>query len=157
MLSVVDAFRWECLALEVDTGFASRRVTRVLEEIIAVLDKSQAIRCDNGLELNSCHFPAWALGWSCIISSRKTNPEHARGKLPRPITRESIPMPFRQTTHSDDAKTLGWLTTINTYSSKLCHHEHKKLRTRAATQEAALKLVTIRQQRAESFAPLISQ
>jgi putative transposase len=29
VLSVVDAFTRECLAIEVDTGFASRRVTRV--------------------------------------------------------------------------------------------------------------------------------
>jgi putative transposase len=36
VLSVVDAFTRECLALEVDTGFASRRVTQVLDEIIAV-------------------------------------------------------------------------------------------------------------------------
>ena len=35
VLSVVDTFTRECLALEVDTGFASRRVTRVLDEIIA--------------------------------------------------------------------------------------------------------------------------
>jgi putative transposase len=34
VLSVMDAFTRECLALEVDTGFASRRVTRVLDEII---------------------------------------------------------------------------------------------------------------------------
>ncbi len=31
VLSVVDAYTRECLALEVDTSFASRRVTRVLE------------------------------------------------------------------------------------------------------------------------------
>ena len=30
VLSVVDAYTRECLALEVDTSFASRRVTRVL-------------------------------------------------------------------------------------------------------------------------------
>ena len=35
VLSVVDAYTRECLALEVDTSFASRRVTRVLETIIA--------------------------------------------------------------------------------------------------------------------------
>jgi putative transposase len=34
VLSVVDVFTRECLALEVETGFASRRVTRVLEEVI---------------------------------------------------------------------------------------------------------------------------
>ncbi len=35
VLSVVDAYTRECLALEVDTSFASRRVTRVLDAIIA--------------------------------------------------------------------------------------------------------------------------
>jgi putative transposase len=63
VLSVVDAFTRECLALEVDTGFASRRVTRVLDEIIAVRGLPQAIRCDNGPELTSRHFLAWALEW----------------------------------------------------------------------------------------------
>ena len=35
VLSVVDAYTRECLALEVDTSFASRRVTRVLDQIIS--------------------------------------------------------------------------------------------------------------------------
>src|SRR5271165_5803938 len=35
VLSVVDAYTRECLALEVDTSFASRRVTRVLDAIVA--------------------------------------------------------------------------------------------------------------------------
>ena len=51
----------ECLALEVDTSFASRRVTRVLEEIIAERGLPQTIRCDNGPELTSRHFLAWAI------------------------------------------------------------------------------------------------
>jgi putative transposase len=63
VLSVVDAFTRECLALEVDTGFASRRVTRVLDEIIAMRGRPVAIRCDNGPELTSRHFLAWALEW----------------------------------------------------------------------------------------------
>lgn len=63
VLSVVDAFTRECLALEVDTGFASRRVTRVLDQIIARRGCPQAIRCDNGPELTSRHFLAWALEW----------------------------------------------------------------------------------------------
>ena len=61
VLSVVDACTRECLALEVDTSFASRRVTRVLDEIIAARGVPQAIRCDNGPELTSRHFLAWAL------------------------------------------------------------------------------------------------
>lgn len=61
VLSVVDAYTRECLALEVDTSFASRRVTRVLEGIIAERGLPQAIRCDNGPELTSRHFLAWCI------------------------------------------------------------------------------------------------
>jgi len=61
VLSVVDAYTRECLALEVDTSFASRRVTRVLEAIIAERGVPQAIRCDNGPELTSRHFLAWCI------------------------------------------------------------------------------------------------
>jgi putative transposase len=61
VLSVVDAFTRECLALEVDTSFASRRVTRALEEIVARRGKPLAIRCDNGPELTSRHFLAWCV------------------------------------------------------------------------------------------------
>jgi putative transposase len=61
VLSVVDACTRECLALEVDTGFPSRRVTRVLEEIIGERGAPAAIRCDNGPELTSRHFLAWGV------------------------------------------------------------------------------------------------
>jgi putative transposase len=61
MLSVVDPYTRECLALEVDTSFASRRVTRVLEEIIGQRGVPRAIRCDNGPELTSRHFLAWGM------------------------------------------------------------------------------------------------
>lgn len=61
VLSVVDAYTRECLALEVDTSFASRRVTRVLEGIIAERGLPQTIRCDNGPELTSRHFLAWCM------------------------------------------------------------------------------------------------
>ena len=61
VLSVVDAFTRECLALEVDTSFASRRVTRVLDAIVAERGQPLAIRCDNGPELTSRHFLAWCV------------------------------------------------------------------------------------------------
>ena len=48
-LSVVDPYTRECLALEVDTSMGSRRVTRVLERIIAERGVPQAIRSDNVL------------------------------------------------------------------------------------------------------------
>jgi putative transposase len=61
VLSVVDAYTRECLALEVDTSFASRRVARVLEAIVAERGQPLAIRCDNGPELTSRHFLAWCV------------------------------------------------------------------------------------------------
>src|ERR1700691_3008042 len=61
VLSVVDAYTRECLALEVDTSFASRRVTRVLEAIVTERGQPLAIRCDNGPELTSRHFLAWCV------------------------------------------------------------------------------------------------
>jgi putative transposase len=72
VLSVVDAYTRDCLALEVDTSFASRRVTRVLDAIVAERGQPLAICCDNGPELTSRHFLAWS--WnersSCCTYSR---------------------------------------------------------------------------------------
>ncbi len=61
VLTVVDAFTRECLALEVDTSFAGLRMTRLLDEIIERRGAPGAIRCDNGPELTSRHFLAWNL------------------------------------------------------------------------------------------------
>ena len=51
------------LAREVDTGFVSRWVTRVLDKVIGQRGLPQVIRCDNGPELTSRHFLAWGLEW----------------------------------------------------------------------------------------------
>jgi putative transposase len=61
VLSVIDVYTRECLALEVDTSFASRRVTRELEKIVAERGAPEAIRCDNGPEFTSRHFLAWGI------------------------------------------------------------------------------------------------
>ena len=61
VLNVIDAYTRESLAMEVDTSLAGLRVTRVLDRIIAERGLPQAIRCDNGPELTSRHFLAWAL------------------------------------------------------------------------------------------------
>jgi putative transposase len=61
VLSVLDVHTRECLVLEVDTSFASRRVTRELEKVIAERGLPVAIRCDNGPEFTSRHFLAWAV------------------------------------------------------------------------------------------------
>lgn len=59
--SVVDGCSRTCLALEADTAFPSRRVTRVLDQAIAEHGKPASIRLDNGPELTSRHFLAWAM------------------------------------------------------------------------------------------------
>ena len=61
VLTVEDEYTRECPALEVDTSMASRRVTRVLEAIIAERGQPLAIRCDNGPEFTSRHFLAWCI------------------------------------------------------------------------------------------------
>ncbi len=48
VLSVVDTYTRECLALDVDTSFPSPRVTRVLDRLAATRGWPERIRCDNG-------------------------------------------------------------------------------------------------------------
>jgi hypothetical protein len=52
ILSVVDAYTRECLALEADTSLGSGRVTRVLERLIE-RGRPEAVRSDNGPEFTS--------------------------------------------------------------------------------------------------------
>ncbi len=68
VLGVVDTFTRECLALEVDTSFASRRVTRVLDEIIAVRGRPKRLLMDNGSELTSRHFLSWGVDWKLELA-----------------------------------------------------------------------------------------
>ena len=68
VLGVVDTFTRECLALEVDTSFASRRVTRVLDEIIAERGRPQRLLMDNGSELTSRHFLSWGTDWKLELA-----------------------------------------------------------------------------------------
>ena len=85
VLSVVDAYTRECLALEVDTSFASRRVTRVLDGIVAERGQPKAIRCDNGPELTSRHFLAWCVERQIelVHIAGQADAERTRGEFPR--------------------------------------------------------------------------
>lgn len=60
ILTVVDVFTRECLALETDTSLGSMRVIRVLERILAERGAPSRLRCDNGPEFTSRAFLAWA-------------------------------------------------------------------------------------------------
>jgi len=59
VLTVVDSYTRECLAMEVDSCLSSRRVTRALEWIIQQRGTPDSVRCDNGPEFTSRHFLAW--------------------------------------------------------------------------------------------------
>ena len=61
VLTVVDTFTRECLALEVDSCLPSQRVTRALDTIIFERGRPESIRMDNGSELTSRHFLAWGV------------------------------------------------------------------------------------------------
>jgi putative transposase len=56
-----------CLVLEVDPSFASRRVTHVLDAIVAERGQPLAIRCDNGPELTSRRFLAWCVERQIVL------------------------------------------------------------------------------------------
>jgi putative transposase len=60
ILSVVDAFTRECLALEADTSLGSGRVTRVLERLIEERGVPESVRSDNGPEFTSRRMLGWA-------------------------------------------------------------------------------------------------
>jgi len=68
VLGVVDTFTRECLALEVDTSFASRRVTRVFDEVIVQRGRPRRLVMDNGSELTSRHFLSWGTDWKLELA-----------------------------------------------------------------------------------------
>jgi len=88
VLNLIDAYTRESLAMEVDTSFAGLRVTRVLDQIIAERGLPRAIRCDNGPELTSRHFLAWAL-------DLKIDLVHIQRGVP---SRQLVPEPVRRKT-----------------------------------------------------------
>ena len=81
VLSIEDAYTRECLALEVDTSFASRRVTRALEAIVAERGCPQAIRCDNGPELTSRHMLAWCVERKIALDNIEPGKPTQNGRL----------------------------------------------------------------------------
>lgn len=58
-LNVIDAFSRLCLGIEIDLSMPSRRVTRMLDQLIEQFGKPSKIRSDNGPEFISKHFTLW--------------------------------------------------------------------------------------------------
>ena len=90
ILSVVDAFTRECLALEPDVSLGSGRVTRVLETVIAEHGLPESLRSDNGPEFCSRRMLGWAEERKIAlvhIQPWQADAERACGELPRQAAR----------------------------------------------------------------------
>ncbi len=60
LLTIVDIFTRECLALEVANGFRARDVVTVLSRLIRRRGTPTAIRCDQGTEFTAEALDQWA-------------------------------------------------------------------------------------------------
>jgi putative transposase len=82
ILSVVDAYTRECLALEADTSLGSGRVTRVLERLIEERGRPENVRSDNGPEFTSRRMLAWSetgrSGWCTSSQAVRCRPAMSR-------------------------------------------------------------------------------
>jgi putative transposase len=69
ILTVVDAYTRECLALEADFSLGSSRVTRVPERAIAERGRPEQVRSDNGPEFTSRRMIGWAEDWKVGLAN----------------------------------------------------------------------------------------
>jgi putative transposase len=60
LLTVVDTYSRECLALEVRHTFKADDVVSVLRRVVATRGAPKTIRCDNGTEFTAAQFDQWA-------------------------------------------------------------------------------------------------
>jgi putative transposase len=97
ILTVVDDFTKECLALIADTSLSGARVARELDLVIADRGKPATIVSDNGTELTSVAILAWAenrkVGWHYIAPGKPTQNafiESFNGKLRDELLNETI-------------------------------------------------------------------
>jgi putative transposase len=59
ILNVLDEANREALAIEIGTSIPAARVVRVLEQLVAIYGRPQALRVDNGPEFTAELFAAW--------------------------------------------------------------------------------------------------
>ena len=60
VLTVIDVFTRECLALKVRQSFRGEHVAEVLSDLVAVRGRPQTIQCDQGTEFTSMALDHWA-------------------------------------------------------------------------------------------------
>ena len=135
IFSVVDGYTRECLALEADTAFASQRVSRLLDGVIAGRSKPETIRMDNGPELTSRHFLAWSM-------ERRIDLVHIQpGKPTQNAKAESFQGRMR-----DEFLNVSWFWNLWDARSKIaawreeynCERPHSSLNYRTPTEFATL-------------------
>lgn len=75
LLTIVDMFSRESIALEVDFGFKSPQVVDILRRAVAQRGAPERIHCDNGPEFVSLHLDQWAY-WTHVklVFSRPGRP-----------------------------------------------------------------------------------
>jgi putative transposase len=67
-LNIIDDYNRECLSLEVETSFPTKRVIRTLERIGEYRDLPKEIRIDNGPEYISHKLKKWAFDNNIILT-----------------------------------------------------------------------------------------
>jgi putative transposase len=65
--NVMDDCSREALAIEIDTSLSAKRVTRVLDRILATRGKPNSLRVDNGPEFTSTEFCLWCKEKNIIV------------------------------------------------------------------------------------------
>ena len=103
LLSVVDDFTRECLALVADTSLSGRRVTRELETIAARRGWPKTIISDNGTELTSMVVLQWCqdtdIEWHYIVPGKPCQNafvESFNGRLRDELLNETLFSTLRQ-------------------------------------------------------------
>jgi len=68
LLNVIDDYTRECIGIVVDQSLTAKRVTELLDRLVAERGKPLGIRIDNGTEFTSNHFDAWAYGQGIALN-----------------------------------------------------------------------------------------
>jgi len=110
ILSVVDAYTRECLALEADTSLGSGRVTRVLERLIGERGRPENLRSDNGPEFTSRRMLGWAEDWKVGLVHIQPGKPMQNGHV------ESFHGRLR-----DECLNASWFRTLNDVRSTLAN------------------------------------
>ena len=114
ILSVVDAYTRECLALEADTSLGSGRVTRVLERLIGERGRPENLRTDNGPEFTSRRMLGWAEDFKVGLVHIQPGRPMQNGHV------ESFHGRLR-----DECLNASWFRTLNDVRSTLASWRHE--------------------------------